>query len=221
MNNSQLVFISPNYIKAEPFTTSDVIAEYSEIKHHAIQQLIKKHENDFQEFGKVAFEMRASTESVTGQSEKVYHLNEQQAMLLLTYLKNTEPVRQFKKSIVKAFYQMKNELFNRKSNRKELVPIHKDLAEAVKHIPEHPSSKHDYSKYNNLAYMILFGMSAKKLKTERGAGKNAVAADYLSADEMERVAQIKDRICMCLEMGMNYSEIKDRLSNITALRRTA
>jgi phage regulator Rha-like protein len=38
-----LVFLEPNYIKAIPFTTSDVIAEYAKVSHHAIQQMISNH----------------------------------------------------------------------------------------------------------------------------------------------------------------------------------
>ncbi|EHZ84787.1 phage protein [Streptococcus pneumoniae 8190-05] len=35
---------------------------------------------------------------------KIYRLNEQQATLLITYLRNTEPVRKFKMNLVKAFF---------------------------------------------------------------------------------------------------------------------
>lgn len=54
-----LVFLEPNYLKAVPFTKSDVIAEFAEVSHHAIQQTISKNIKDLEEFGKVAFEMRA------------------------------------------------------------------------------------------------------------------------------------------------------------------
>lgn len=52
-----LVYLTPN--TAEPFTTSEVIAERANVKHHAIQQLITRYEKDFREMGYVAFEMRA------------------------------------------------------------------------------------------------------------------------------------------------------------------
>ena len=55
---TNIVFLEPNKINSEPFTTSDVIAESAGVKHHAIQQLIFKHETDFREFGVFAFEMR-------------------------------------------------------------------------------------------------------------------------------------------------------------------
>ena len=46
--------------------------------------------------------------SKTGQKITVYHLNEQQATLLMTYLKNTEQVRAFKKELVRQFYAMRD-----------------------------------------------------------------------------------------------------------------
>ena len=36
---TNIVFLEPNKINSEPFTTSDVIAESAGVKHHAIQQL--------------------------------------------------------------------------------------------------------------------------------------------------------------------------------------
>lgn len=102
IKNEELVFIK----KGIPFTNSKLIAELACIKHHAIQQLIDNYKDDFEEFGKlkVAFEMRPSK---TNQKEKIYLLNEEQATLLLTYSKNTEKVREFKKNLVKEFYKAK------------------------------------------------------------------------------------------------------------------
>ena len=98
--DNKLVFLEPAKITAEPFTTSDTIAEFAKVKHHAIQQIISKHESDLKSFGTVAFEMRACPHKTGASVEKIYHLNEQQATLLITYLKNTEPVRAFKKELV-------------------------------------------------------------------------------------------------------------------------
>lgn len=206
---NQLVFM-PDYINSEPFTHSLVIADYAGTSHHSVQQLIMKHEEDLKEFGVIsAFEMRKSEKA--GRPEIVYRLNEQQATLLISYMKNTEPVRRFKKALVKGFFDMRKELAIRKDNREAIKYTHKNLAEAVKHIPPHNSSEHDYSRYNSLAYIVLFGCSAAKLKKQRGANKRAAAADYLTSDELEQINCIKDKICTCLELGMEYPEIKERL----------
>ena len=58
VNNEKIVFLEPDKIDSVPFTTSEVIAECAEVRHHAIQQMIQKHEMDFKEFGVIAFEMR-------------------------------------------------------------------------------------------------------------------------------------------------------------------
>lgn len=207
----QLVFLD-DYIKSEPYTTSNIIAEFSGNSHHAIQQMITKYENDLAEFGSVAFEMRARQRKTGAAVEKIYHLNEQQATLLITYLKNTEPVREFKKALVHSFYMMKEELIKRQINRHDIKPIHMDLAEAVKQIPPHKSSKHDYSKYNSLAYIIVFGCSAGKLKKLRNGKPNTDAADYLTSEESKQIAEVKKKIAFCLnKLKMTYPEIKQRL----------
>ena len=53
-----IVFLEPDKIDSEPFTTSDVIAEFAGVNHHAIQQMISKYEKDLCEFGKVASDSR-------------------------------------------------------------------------------------------------------------------------------------------------------------------
>lgn len=84
------------------FTTSEAIAEGADVEHRAILQLVGKYEDDLAEFGPSAFEMRKSD----GRPTRVAKLNEQQATLILTYLRNTDQVRTFKKALVKAFFEM-------------------------------------------------------------------------------------------------------------------
>ena len=52
---SPLVFLGK---KDEVYTTSEIIAGFAGVQHHAVQQLITKHEADLKEFGVIAFEMR-------------------------------------------------------------------------------------------------------------------------------------------------------------------
>ena len=56
---------------------------------------------------KVGFKIQAMK---SGQNTKDYILNEQQATLLVTFLKNTEQVANFKTNLVKAFFKMREEL---------------------------------------------------------------------------------------------------------------
>ena len=205
----ELVFLEPNRLGAVPFTTLEVIAEFAGVKHHAIQQLVTKHETDFKEFGQVAFEMRAVTYSRGTNYEKIFHLNEEQATLLMTYLKNTEQVRAFKKELVRQFYAMRRELVQRQVNRAKLLPSRRDMTDAIRDcIPESPHKAMWYKHYTDLAYRAAFGKTAAQIRRERNAPKKAVAADYLTAEELDRVERITKQIGVLVEMRLEYQQIK-------------
>ena len=36
--------------RKEPYTTSEIIAECAEVKHHTIQELLRKHKSDFENY---------------------------------------------------------------------------------------------------------------------------------------------------------------------------
>lgn len=90
---NELVTIKNN----EAFTTSKIIAEGTHKQHRSIQKIISTYENDFKEFGQVRFEITPVKYARGTNEEKIYILNEQQATLLMTYLRNNEVVRKFKK----------------------------------------------------------------------------------------------------------------------------
>lgn len=85
--------------------SSEIVAERTEIGHRAVLQLIAKHSEDFEAFGPLAFEMRPLPGG--GNPVRIAHLNEQQATLLITYMRNSEIVRVFKLELVKQFYEMR------------------------------------------------------------------------------------------------------------------
>ena len=202
---SELVFLEPNKLDAVPFTTSEVIAEFAGVKHHAVQQLITKHETDFKEFGQVAFEMRAVTYSRGTNYEKIFHLTEEQATLLMTYLKNTPQVRAFKKELVRQFYAMRRELVKRELERAKLTPIRRKLTDVIQ---ETDSGKWAYKQYTDLAYKSAIGKTAAQLRKGRNAPKKAKAVDYMTADEITAVSKRQSQIAVLLEMGLDYQAIK-------------
>lgn len=209
MNN--LVFLEPNKIDATPFTTSDVIAEYAQIKHHAVQQMILKHESSLKEFGTLAFEMRTCPHRTGASVEKIYHLNEPQATLLITFLKNTEPVVKFKTELVKQFYLMRAELQKRQMLREQLKPIRRELTDVIKDKPD--AGKWAYKLYTDLAYKTALGKNAVQVRNERNAPKKATAIDYMSSDEIAAISKLQSQIGVLLEMGMDYQQVKMLLLN--------
>lgn len=90
--------------------SSEDIAEGAGVEHRAVLQLLANNQTDFEEFGRVAFEMRPFATAGGTQHKRLALLNEQQAMLLMTYQRNTEQVRAFKVALIKAFSEMAQRL---------------------------------------------------------------------------------------------------------------
>lgn len=97
------------------FATSETIAEFAQVSYRSVQRLIEKHMDDLNEFSRVRFEITPFETKGGIQDKKIYHLNEQQTTLLITYLKNTPPVREFKKQLVKEFFKMRKLILERQS----------------------------------------------------------------------------------------------------------
>lgn len=101
---NQIVTITPG---GEPVTTSLAIAEGVGNPHKAVIQLVRQYQADLEDFGLVAFEMSPRSEGQHGGGDVTYAtLNEPQATLLMTYMRNNDVVRAFKKRLVRAFYDM-------------------------------------------------------------------------------------------------------------------
>lgn len=104
---SNIVFVGEN---GEAVTTSLAIAEGTEVQHKNILEMVRKNEQDFNDFGRVTFETRPFETAGGIQNREVAILNEQQATLLLTYMRNNEIVKKFKKHLVKSFFEIRNML---------------------------------------------------------------------------------------------------------------
>ena len=96
-------------LNGTPVTTSLAIAEGTQVQHKNVLELVRTYLDDLKEFGLVAFETRARETGKHGGGDVEYAtLNEQQSTLLLTYMRNSDIVRGFKKRLVKAFWEMVN-----------------------------------------------------------------------------------------------------------------
>ena len=186
--------------KKEPYTTSAIIAECAGIKHHAIQEHIRKQIGRLEQFGKVSFKMRPLQ---SGQQAKDYILNEQQATLLITFLKNTEQVANFKTNLVKAFFEMREELSKFRMQRALEKPKRKTLHDSIENWEQAP--KHAHSTMNNLLLKAVTDRNAKQLREERG-GYNGI--DSLTSEELEQYQAFEDMAIAMISLNMSYQEIK-------------
>lgn len=187
--------------KKEPYTTSEIIAECAEVKHDTVQSLIRNHQEDFESYGIIGFEIRKL--DGRGRPMKIYRLNEQQATLLITYLRNTEPVKEFKKNLVKAFFEMRDELSKFRMQRALEKPKRKTLHDSIENWEQAP--KHAHSTMNNLLLKAVTDRNAKQLREERG-GYNGI--DSLTSEELEQYQAFEDMVIAMIGLNMSYQEIK-------------
>ena len=204
---NEIVFLSPN--TKEPFTTSDSIAEKTNNNYRSVQRIIETQRKRLEKFGIMRFQITLNGRR--GRPKKIYQLNEQQATLLITFMKNNDIVADFKTELVRQFYSMRNELMNvrlAKASRKE---IRLNMTDSIKALPDSPHKNFKYSQYTNLAYLFVTGKTAKAIRQERGAKKNAVASDYMTAEEILKIADAENRISVLIDAGFDYGQIKSAL----------
>lgn len=90
-------------------TNSLAIADGLGVQHASVMKMIKKYQADFEEENLVRFEIRARPSGQHGGGvSEVAVLDEYQATLLLTYMRNTAKVRLFKQALVKAFFKARD-----------------------------------------------------------------------------------------------------------------
>lgn len=202
---SDLVFLEPNKIDSEPFTTSDIIAERTGNSYRSIQRIIERHKSRLESFGRVRFEITPFETNGGTQKHKIYFLNEPQATLLITFLRNTDIVADFKTELVRQFYAMRNELLRRQIERAALKPIRREMTDVIQ---AYDNGKWSYKKYTDLAYKSVLGKNAAQIRKERGASPKAKAVDYLTADELVAVTKGTYQIAVLLEKTQDYELVK-------------
>ncbi|EHQ8839746.1 Rha family transcriptional regulator [Enterococcus faecalis] len=214
----ELVFLHSQYIEEEPFTTDEVIAKYSENNLKSVKNLIRDNKADLEEFGVLRFEKaKPKKGSKGGRPKKTYLLNEEQATLLITYLDNTEPVRRFKKALVRQFYDMKNELYARRMERQKEKSVRKSMTDVIKELELSP---HYYKHYTDLVYKTALGFNAKQLREAREVSKKSTILDFLTSEEIEAVNKREQQVATLLTLKMDYDTIKSILNGQGVLYQT-
>lgn len=201
-----LVFYSDSTLKAQPYTTPEVIAANTGIKRRSVIDLIVRNKEELEQFGILRFEIVKI--NGRGRPRKIYHLNEQQATLLLTFLDNTPQIKAFKVALVKQFYEMRDELTKRNINRAIEKPVKKTLMDCIKKWKY--ASKYAYSNINKLLIKVATGLSIKALKKERGDAKAAL--DLLTSQEQEKYKQLEQKAIAYIEANFDYQLIKALLT---------
>lgn len=106
---ANLVFLSK---ENTPLTTSEIIADALNKEHKDVMSLIKKYRSNIENFGVVTFKTKLLKRgNRNGSQEKtIAYLNEQQSTIVICLMRNSPKVLEFKVRLVKAFFEMRQQL---------------------------------------------------------------------------------------------------------------
>lgn len=179
---NELTFI----YKDDAFTNSLIISKGAGVDHRSTYLLVEKYKAELEEFGRVSFQMIPLETNGGIQKVKVYRLNEEQATFLISLMKNTRPVVEFKKELVKQFYQMKS-FINTLVTARQDFPL---LTENIKLLHDNPKPYH-YSNECDMINRIVTGMSAKQFREKHGLAKGESIRPFLTAQQIEMLDKLQ------------------------------
>ena len=217
---NELVILKNNDV----FTDSLIIAKGTDNEHNSITRLIRNFEDDFKDFGKILFlDLKSRNKIETrGRKQKIYILNEQQATLLMTYLKNTEVVRKFKKELVKQFYQMRQLLLEKQTQhwqntRLESKTNRRLETDEIKRLVEY--AKEQGSKNADKYYIIFSKLANKSVGINSRQRDNATAKQLNNLTLIENIINnvIKDGIIKGICYKEIYQDCKNRINSFLSV----
>ena len=200
--------------KKECFINSEKLAELSENKHKAVKELIAIHQTVLGEFGVLTIET-SKPSSKGGRPKITYLLNEQQATLLTTFMRNSKKVIKFKKKLVEEFFRMRSYIQKQETIRLAGIETRKTLTDRIQESGENGRMHgHGYSTYTRLIYSLTGLTETHKEWKMDHPDKKLKFRDYLVPEDLKKIELAESLIKPLIEMEKQYSEIKDTLEPI-------
>jgi phage regulator Rha-like protein len=207
------------------FTTSLIIAENLDLKHENVIKLIKKY--SYVDNLRVVQTRKVSTK---GRAIVEHLLTEEQALILVSLMKNTEPVIKFKIGLVQAFIKYRKlsaQLLAQKNSadwlekRRETKVMRRECTDKIQKFVEYAKaqgSKSAEKYYMSLTRMELTGLFIIEQKYPNHR-------DVMSMRQLNLIEMADEVIGNALEDGMNqglpykecYVLAKERISQLARL----
>ncbi|ELQ6021949.1 Rha family transcriptional regulator [Cronobacter turicensis] len=203
--------------KIDLVTNTDAIAKGVGRDHDTIIKLVDRNKSDIEEFGRVGFEIRTLETNGGKQKQRVALLNEQQTTLLITYMRNNEVVRAFKKRLVSEFFAMRGELAKKKMDRNAARLEYKPMTDAIKHERESQGkqiSPHHFSNEADLINRIALGMTSAKFRVHHEIGKKEPIRDYLTPEQIHCITELQRANTVFITMGWDFEQRKASLTGL-------
>jgi phage regulator Rha-like protein len=100
-------------VEGQPLASTEVIAKGMKAKHRTVIQLVRQYADELGQFGRVQFQIAPFATRGGVQQREVAMLNERQSALLLSLMRNSQEVVDFKIRLIAEFYRMRDALYQR------------------------------------------------------------------------------------------------------------
>jgi phage regulator Rha-like protein len=199
---NELVVLKGNDV----FTDTIKIARGTENQHPSVIKLVKNYRNTLERWGVVRFSDLKSINPKGGRPTKIAHLNEQQALFLVTLLDNNDIVVKFKAELVDQFCKMRKLLAERQTEawletRKAGKLTRRSETDVIKQLIEYAKSQG--STHADMLY-VTYSKLANKIA---GVSKR----DLANIKQLNILDEIESMIFHVIELGMasgkHYKEI--------------
>jgi len=210
---SNLVFCNGDVI----FITSIDLAKGVGHSHNSVLKLLRNSQ-DLEQLR----DLKSRSLRTKGRTAEVFDLTEEQATLLITLMKNSPDVRQFKSKLVKEFYRMrklliKQEIERNKSEhleaRKEGIGVRHQETDSIKELVEYAKSQG--SKNASKYYMAISKLENKLLFVIDHNVKNV--RDLLDLSQLCVIKAADLAVIQTIEKGLSEQKpYKDIFQDIKA-----
>jgi len=192
---NSLVFINQ---KKEARVAHIVICEQMKITQDAALKLIKKYRTELSEFGRVRFEIVPFKTKGGVQKKKIYALNRDQAMFLITLMKNNSNTVKFKVDLIKSFNEMEGWIKERLQNSLE----YKIMSDTLNEVRMLAGKETKHFHYATEAKLVNWAITGEFKPLDR---------EGLNQDELDLLYNLQKRNTVLIGAGMSYQDRKESL----------
>ena len=195
-------------IKNEPMTNSFIVADGMKINHKAVMQLVIKYKAMLATHGVLTFEKSKPQGKKGGRPTDFAWLNESQTVFLITLMRNSDIVVNFKNELTKEFFQQRKLIAHLLTQRQNADWLEKrehgklsrrEETDTIKEFVEY--CKKQGSQHEEKYYMLLSTMENKALFIMEQKYPNL--RNCLSGQQLSIIASADIAVARALKHGMD------------------
>ena len=215
----RLVRLNSNDLSRQRVVTDSLIVakEFGKEHKHVLRDIktLKKQLKEAltkEEFSQSIFGL-SSYINERGKEYVKYDLNERAFMLLVMGYTTKEALR-IKNDFITAFETQEDILLAHKETRVFGVYTRRDLTDSIKCLGS--DNKYIYSNYTGLINKKVLGVSASEYRVLNSIPKSGEIRNYLSPDQLNKLAIIENKVASMVEIGREYMDEKVLFEKVKA-----